>query len=161
MIIKEEKTPQQIAQEVKIQSAKIILSRRKANLEKQLEKTEEQNNAKEERIRASIQKAAEDAKRISTANQISQSTIPMRESEDNFMKSFFYGDSGQILDYLINKRLISNELISIAKAIKKDPEFSSLLKKIKIQMNLEEPNRNLLIVLKNKINNRVNNYKKI
>ena len=161
MTIKEQQDPQAIAQKAKIDSAKIILGRKKAAQEAQLAKVKEQNAKKEERLKLSMDRTSEDIASLTAKGQSSSATVPMTESEDNFLTSFFYGDAGQIISYLVNKTVISRELTDVAKAIKKDPEFVSLLIKIKAQLTSEEPNRNLLTVLKSKIDNRIKNYRKV
>jgi len=162
ILYNEELSPEQISQKARIDAAKAILNKKKQTLDRQLEKTAQQNTQKEERIKQNMNRIDDDIKDLSSQSQSTSAMIPTNEALDQtFSQGFFYGKAGQIINYLINKGPASRELIALANSLKKDKEFSSIISKIKDQLRMDQPNENLLTVLKSKISTRIQNYEKI
>jgi len=160
MNLYEELAQKDALQKAKIEGAKIILDRRKMNVDKQLEKVKENNSEKEERLRLAIEKINADKEKLSMRNKSISAMIPTNEeAAQSYSNSFFSGEAGEVLDYLINKRVVAPRIRELANILKKDNEFLSLIPKIKNQLDSKEPNPNLLTVLKSKINTRIKNYK--
>jgi hypothetical protein len=71
--------------------------------------------------------------------------------------NFFVGDTGMILKYFIegDAYLIRPELKEIAKKIKKDFMVKDWISKIKQELQSEEPNEQVLLLLKMKISSKI------
>lgn len=73
------------------------------------------------------------------------------QDKEKFLKKFYFGREGMIIDHLLNKKQISTSLMTVARGFKKDPEAKILIKRIKGYLSEEELNENILLILKNKL----------
>jgi len=119
--------------------------------------------ARERSQLASIQKQIDTLHRR-TSQQVSRledrkDVIKMQESSQReaAVSLFFSGRDGGILNYLVNGELamIDPELKELAKKMKSDPAISQMVAKVKAQLTSEEPNMDLLKVIKYKISSRM------
>jgi hypothetical protein len=92
----------------------------------------------------------------------------MEEESNSFISTqkdrYFLDPIGSLIAFLVDKPnhpYVSPSLKEIASKLKKsNNEFKLLIKKIKSQIKSDNPNWGLLLILKNKLKNMVNNYQK-
>jgi hypothetical protein len=82
--------------------------------------------------------------------------------QDNYKERFFLGNTGAIIKYAINglplTTPIDQETKSLISFLRLNPETKLIVRKIKEQLKLDNPNTQLLFILKSKIERNINNY---